>query len=340
MTVGLKKRGFLIDMHYFRAFAILNVALVHTWKQPVGVPAAAWPYSFKVLREVLFHDSTIYFIFISGFLFDYLAYRFDVKKYYKNKILNVICPYVIISTLIYLYKVWMNGGLKFSYLQTMLYGRAEIQYWYIPFISLVFAVSPLLLKIKKQHFIPLVAIGMVFPLLGTRTTIDVSIGQYVYFFPVYCFGAACSRSYDEFVTVCEKYFKYFSGLAILLSGLLVFLVYYNVHGRYFLLNTESIYYLQKMMILFCAVKVLQMLKQRDIYVFNLLANYSFAIYFLHTVVFRCCGSVLMTVFPDPDQLYWPVVGTLLTLAALALTILLSVGCKKVLGRYSRMIIGA
>ncbi|EGB15521.1 hypothetical protein DND132_2317 [Pseudodesulfovibrio mercurii] len=105
-------------------------------------------------------------------------------------------------------------------------------------------------------------------------------------------------------------------------------------------NIESVYFMQKMMILFVTVKILQMLKQRNFYIINLLASYSFAIYFLHTVAFRFCSWVLLTIVPDSSQLNWPVAAMLLAIMALALTILLSVGCKKVLGRYSRMIIGA
>lgn len=244
-----KKRKFLYDMHYFRAFAIVNILFAHTWKIP---PSISNEYkTLNVLSEVLFHDSTIYFIFISGFLFHYLSFNFSIAKYYKSKIFNVITPYIVVSTFVFILKAVLASDmfhlnlsvdLSFSgYLTTIIYGRAQIPFWYIPFISGVFLVSPILLKIKKAHFICFVSVLMLLPLAGTRTGIEISIGQYIYFFPMYCFGMLCSNHYEYFLHISDKFKTFFVSIALLTSIMIFIYLYYGGEVR----AIEGVFYEQK-----------------------------------------------------------------------------------------------
>ena len=85
-------------MHYFRAFAIFSVISVHMWIVPPLEGHESMSRFLDMLRGVLFHSSTLYFVFISGYLFHFLAQRkFDLRTYYRKKLLNVIVPYVILS---------------------------------------------------------------------------------------------------------------------------------------------------------------------------------------------------------------------------------------------------
>jgi len=84
------KKPFLKHIHYFRAFAIINIVIVHTWHSPSSFSAASS--AVDIIRKVLFHSSTIYFVFISGFLFYYLSQKFDIAKYYKSKLFNISIP--------------------------------------------------------------------------------------------------------------------------------------------------------------------------------------------------------------------------------------------------------
>ena len=87
----MEKQGFDLAMHYFRAFAIFSVISVHMWIVPPLEGHESMRRFLDMLRGVLFHSSTLYFVFISGYLFHFLAQRkFDLRTYYRKKLLNVI----------------------------------------------------------------------------------------------------------------------------------------------------------------------------------------------------------------------------------------------------------
>lgn len=338
-----EKERVLVDIHYFRAFAILNVVLVHIWQLPAWAPKVAWEWKMDTVRSILFHDSTIYFIFISGFLFHYLSSSFNLVRYYKGKIFNVIIPYVLISCLFFALEPLATGATSFAPGDNLLYnliaGKTQIQFWYIPFITLVFIISPLLLMIPQHVFVKLSLVFMVVPLAGTRTDIFVSVGQYLYFFPVYCFGIACSMYYDEFVAMCDKLFVVALAVAFVASGLLYALCIEAIHlGVFF--NIESVYFVQKMAILFVVVKALQIAKRHRFKSLNLLADYSFALYFMHIWVWAVLCNLTAKFLSDDASINWLLVSTALTLVSIVLALSLAMGLRKALGRYSRMLIGA
>ncbi|KZK74469.1 MAG: hypothetical protein A3K90_06685 [Pelodictyon luteolum] len=61
--------------------------IVHIWSAPMG-EGAAYTHAaamIRLLQQVFFHDSTIYFIFVSGFLVEYLSATKNPLDYYgKN----------------------------------------------------------------------------------------------------------------------------------------------------------------------------------------------------------------------------------------------------------------
>lgn len=81
----MEKQGFDLAMHYFRAFAIFSVISVHMWIVPPLEGHESMSRFLDMLRGVLFHSSTLYFVFISGYLFHFLAQRkFDLRTYYRK----------------------------------------------------------------------------------------------------------------------------------------------------------------------------------------------------------------------------------------------------------------
>src|SRR5688572_33063046 len=89
---------FLRHVHYFRAFAIVSILFAHLWELPIGHDDRPTLYA---VRELLFHASTMYFLFISGFLSIHLSADFDTKRYYRSKLLYVVVPYTLLSTAIF-----------------------------------------------------------------------------------------------------------------------------------------------------------------------------------------------------------------------------------------------
>jgi peptidoglycan/LPS O-acetylase OafA/YrhL len=342
MSIERKKRGFLVDMHYFRAFAIVNIMLVHILHPPHAFHIPEDSTLLLKLSGVLFHDSTIYFIFISGFLFQYLSYKFEIRTYYKSKILNVISPYLVNSTLIMLVMSYGWGYYEMNYytfIRNIILGETQTQYWYIPFITVIFAISPFLLKIKEKHFTIIALLLLFIPLFGTRNGIKITLGMYAYLFPVYCFGMVCAIHYEKLLLFCNKFNK----ILVLTSLALTALLYHSKvmhYDNFLIFNTEAIYYLQKMAILFVAIHTLQTIKTRNIKVLHLLANYSFSAYFLHLFVYKLLANTALEYFPRATTINWSMAAVPVAVICIALTISLAVLIKKITGRYSRMLIGA
>lgn len=344
-----EKRPFLRHVHYFRAFAIINVVLVHAWMFPESARGGAAHDIVDMVREFLFHDSTIYFMYISGFLFAYLAARLDPLRYYKNKVFNVLLPYLFISVLTLfgesVYKGALfsaSAGLDEAFVggvRAVLSGTAQAPFWYIPFVSLIFIISPLLLKmplLQNKYFMITVSL---LPLFGTRTSTDISPGQYVYFLPVYLQGMYVALNYDRFLAVAERRKGWVAGAALCSSLLVLWL---HVHPlSYGMFNlSEAVFYIQKLSLGALVLLLLRKYEHREAPLFDQIAKYSFSIYFVHTLVWLVfSASGLHAVFGESVPLVF--VGSLgCALAVLFVSLLLAMGLKRLFGRYSRFFIGA
>ena len=216
----MEKQGFDLAMHYFRAFAIFSVISVHMWIVPPLEGHESMSRFLDMLRGVLFHSSTLYFVFISGYLFHFLAQRkFDLRTYYRKKLLNVIVPYVILSVFFtgyaffwYSYTGEVPRFTKLAtgcreFFQALLYGDVVLTYWYIPFIATIFLVSPLLLRLSEERFALLTLFTVWIPLLIPRTELTSFFHNYAFFFPAYLLGMFYSMNRDLILAFIAKHIK-------------------------------------------------------------------------------------------------------------------------------------
>ncbi len=284
--------SFLRHVHYFRGIAILNIVLAHTLivpKQFTGTAQSKW---MNILSEVLFHDSTLYFLFISGFLFFHLSSRFELKKYYKGKFLNVLLPYILISSILALVQFGpqlLNNELTPALFMrrcvgSLIFGRMQTQFWYIPFIAVVFLISPLFLKIPEKYFKHLFIIAILLPLLGTRTGVEISIFQFIYFLPVYFIGVYAAKNYNAFINFINRHFGEFLSAAVVATIYLVYIQAEPSQINSYINITESVFYIQKMSFCLVIFRLLHQFKERKSTVLDKFATYSFAIYFLHKLL--------------------------------------------------------
>jgi len=338
---------FLKHIHYFRAFAIINIVIIHIWHIPSKYQDYPGVGFINIVRDVAFHDSTIYFIYISGFLFYHLSPKFELAKYYKSKLLNVILPFILISTFLILLK---NARLFvqhedplinfFKYLvETLLHGSAQIQYWYIPFIFIIFLVSPLLLKIPKNIFRKIIFFACLLPLLGTRTETTISFLQYVYFFPIYLLGMYVAMDYSNFILLIKKQKN-----ALILILVISSIALISFHGEPYYIGfiniTESLYYIQKIAICFLSIMYLMKLENKEIPLLDYFATYSFAIYFTHTMIGNTVikywyYSYVFEKIPELIVLYSIIYVITVSFATLLICLII----KKLLGKRSRYFIG-
>lgn len=336
-----KKRPFLVYMHYFRAWAIINVVFIHVWRSSLCTSPEV-ERNVYILSHTVFANSTIYFIFISGFLFYYLSVNFTVIRYYKGKFLNVILPYLLISVL-FLVVQSVNRGEMLSlreYAYLLVTGKAQFPYWYIPFVTLIFAVSPLFLKVNDSLFRRITLLSCVLPLFGTRTGTEITVGQYLYLMPSYLLGILLAKDIEGYMVLLRQYFLLILSVACIASVGVFVLYSHNVQEmRYGMNAIYSVSYIQKIALTFLSILLFKRIEHRQIRILNMLATYSFAIYFLHTLV--DLGKVRTYLFCDLfPQLNTGAIllgyGAVILIVTLGLSVLL----KRVFGRYSRRLIGA
>lgn len=148
------KKEKLEFIDYFRGFAILYIVAGHslTWGEYLG--------NIYNLNCYIYTGGTFLFLFIAGYLFQYLSYKFDYKTYLKKKFLNVILPswFIILPGAISLtffcndannYLFDKNPLVKF--LNPFLWGQiVNGPLWYISMITIVFILSPILIKLFKN----------------------------------------------------------------------------------------------------------------------------------------------------------------------------------------------
>lgn len=143
------RKEFLNYINSFRGIAIMYIVLVHC------VSAFEWRGAevVKKVVGVIFVDGTVLFVFIAGYLFQYLSDGYNYKKYIKSKLINIGIPYFIMSIpgIIYFTVFAQREGMEyvndwpwiFRVIEFYLLGAQLVPYWFIPMIFIHFILSPL-----------------------------------------------------------------------------------------------------------------------------------------------------------------------------------------------------
>ncbi|GAB7081370.1 acyltransferase family protein [Megalodesulfovibrio paquesii] len=341
-------------IHYFRGVAILCIVAVHTLWPSTSLRDNTFALPLDWLRELAFHNSTVFFVFISGFLFQHLSDRFDMRTFFRKKLLYVVCPYVVMSL------VGLGVGELLAWLRTgelswpslaglprlvavLAQGTASFQYWYIPFIMLVFAASPLLLRLPDRIFVPMTGSLLILPLFFPRSGASFNYNMLLYFFPIYLFGMTFRRHHEAFLAFIQRHVR-----TIAWALLAVTTAIYGHHSlavqsgsalHYYVFS--GLFYVQKLLLLLLCVRVLHGLQHRKMDVLGKLADFSFAIYFIHVYVDDLLRYALVTISPEDYFISDPYLESV-TFFVLTLSVStgLAVLGKQLLGSRSRLFFGS
>lgn len=204
-------------INVFRGLAILLIIMGHVMQ--IGEPSSL---VHKINCEIVC-GGTALFIFISGFLFQHLSYKFEYKNYLSKKWTNVIMPYLFtaIPGLLFcfccpiLYKNAFNGLNIFAQIPILLsIGRVHnVPTWFIPMIVIFFIFSWVFLKLEKKNILykllPLLLLLTIFIPRGSaefQDTIGLSYAAkywvfaryilmgFVHFLSLYVLGMYCSAN--------------------------------------------------------------------------------------------------------------------------------------------------
>ena len=313
----VKKTKILNYINVFRGLAILLIVAGHTMQFGAKGSLA------RITATEIFTGGTALFIFISGFLFQHLSYKYEFKTYMKKKWTNVIMPYLYtaIPGILFCFLLPLKYGNSFDGLNYLLQipmmltvGRVHnTPAWFIPMIILFFLLSKTLLYLEKKNILyKLLPVMFLITIFMPRHDVDynsvmglsyadkyleylnyVFMG-FVHFFSMYVFGMFCSRYKEVIDKFYDKRFLYWL-LMLLTSGADIYLsMSYGISN-----GTVSK--------IFLTILLLAYLKHYDEWIIShiklnkaldVIAKYSFGIFFIHWYVF----FVYNVIFDMPNVL--------------------------------------
>lgn len=334
-------------IHVFRGVAITLIVGAHT------ISALNWtdnPLTMRII-DALCNESSIFFFFIAGYLFQHLSARFRYKSYLTQKLRTVITPYLLLSIpalIIFTQYVHRDGMWPWFYNEPvwkqvalfLLTGKHLAPLWFVPTITLFYLVAPLLLAVDKKRpqlywlIVPLWLLSIYLGRDGPYGPID----KAVYLFPVYVLGMAFSHYKQQAeVWVARLWLPL---LIVTLVGMAGDALAWPVPPHYLMIMKAP-------MALLLTVALLRwhgVFRHRLDYI----AHVSFGIFFIHAyfisaikvaMVYLVTGQVYAgkggDVIPGNALYFVAYAGAVLLMSVLTIWV-----AQKITGNNSRMLVGA
>ena len=349
---------YLQSINYFRGISILFIVAGHCYY------LGQWQINSLTAKIIsnLITGGTTFFVFISGFLFHHIYYKkFNYRKFIIQKLKNVLSPYLICSVIALIFLVFIkksdpwgnaifipehglyeNGRSFFLYLWT---GSMLTGYWYVPFIMILFLLSPFF--IFFIHFSPALKYGIFLVLLTVSLIIHRPVDNLsiihsiVYFMPVYLLGILSSINKEKIYEKLKEKEILLLVLAIILA--VTQAIFYDVQGNShkapFTITVLDIILIQKMVSCIFFMVFLNRFEKTNFLILDKLAAASFSIYFLHPFVVDFALKYMRRINP----LLYPMPASLRvwvhTFVLVFLCVFVAKGIKNLFPTKSRMLIG-
>lgn len=345
--------NFLRYIHNFRGLAILLIVAGHV----AGFLTFEDRPKLNTIIHVLTTNGSVYFVFIAGFLFQFLSKKYQYTNYLKKKFKNVVVPYLLISIPAIALCVWkgqpyyLTTGFASAFANWSVFQQIAVLYltgahffhfWFMPMIILFYLFAPLFIWIDRQpKFYSILPILLALSMLVPRAEDDSLILQnFVHFLSIYTLGMFCSHYRESVLDYIRKHW-------LLLTLAVVALIALESYMRITATPVISVLYINtlakailSLLIMYCVWCFDAALPSRFHAVANGLANLSFGIYFLHGYFIYIFAFGLSY----SGLKFWTGSGEVLLLA---MTFLLVILCtiasllitQKLFGKNSRYIIG-
>ncbi|WP_144206653.1 acyltransferase family protein [Shewanella donghaensis] len=347
-----KKKGFLNSINHFRGIAIIFIVMAHCYR-PAGwevetLADKAW---FNLMM-----NGTVFFVFISGFLFHHVFYhRWDYQKYMKNKTKFVFLPYLILSLpwIIWHLTTGTDPALHILYAEIqnpvkaaswyVITGRTLTAYWYIPMGMMLFALSPWVMHlIKRGHLLTVSLPLFIIAMLIHRPESNLNaIQSLFYFLPVYLFGVWGSAHRDKLFPFIDKFWIVMLIAAIALAiGQAHWFGAGVLNKDAFDVTVPDLMLPQKMLLALVILAILNKFEHISITPLQKLADVSFAIYFIHPWI----TTPWWMIYESPDIFGFDEQGNIfttliVTMGVIVISYFIAILIKKLLNKRSRYFIG-
>ncbi len=352
---------YLNSLNYFRGISIILIVFGHC----LGLA----DFSYDSVLGNTIHNLTLggtsFFVFISGFLFHHIFYpKFQFKRFLIKKTKYVLFPYLILSTLPIAYLLLRiciacisssssitnryNELFSFPIFRHYLTGvdKSFIGYWYIPFIIIIFLLSPLFVRFIKLNFKTqiLITILLLICSIFMHRGMDLnafSVFQNVLFFtPIYLFGIISSEKKDVIYSKLKGNEFY---ILIIAFTLALFQAYIGELGNYhkspFIYSGMDLMIIQKILLCLFFMVFLNRFENYKLRFFEIIASNSFGIFFIHGIVITVISLIkekLDFSFTPNSFIIYFIVASIVFLLSLIVTFIV----KRIFPKYSRYLIGS
>ena len=280
---------------WFRAFAIFLIVAGHSYDL-AGIRLGS------VLDDTisdLIRGATALFVFISGFIFDYIfSVRYNYGNFILNRVTKLLAPYCVLTVLAgFMFSGWAYGAVSLDQLfRFFVFGDAFQAYWYIPFILLMFTFAPLhrfFMNLRAFHQAVIIVVTLILSGLIQRPVGNDNAFQSVAFYtPVYLSGICLSLHREALLPIKKKNF------ALLLVAVVLLAVVQsisgqsgNMHKPFFVVQGFELMIFQKLALCFALAGLFSRFSSRPASIVQITADTSFAIFFLHPFVLRLVEHV-------------------------------------------------
>jgi len=337
------KPGFLPYIHNFRAIAILFIVAIHCY----GILKPD-------MEPIILQRGTLLFMFISGFLFQYLSRNFDKGIYWRKKFSNVLIPYFFISFPIILIRISTHNHV--SQMEAIFPGFADkpaliqmaeyyltgmhlVPFWFIPMICFYYLLGPAFIKLDRdKRFYYLLPLLMGLSLVVTRSFDLYKIHlAFVHYLSIYILGMFTSRHHNRLLQLTDRVWPLLIGIAVVMVGIGIIFNQEQIH------YIEQFLYVQKLIlcwtILYSLWKLDARIATKKFLVSNMskLSDMSFGIFFLHYYFLYFIGLKMSNgeIYFTPNFTnFFLVICADIIFCVIILSIL-----KQLLGKKSRYVIG-
>ena len=351
-------------LHAFRAITIIMIVAVH-------VSAITLYFNYDLtnagtaisvlwaFNESLLHNSTIFFALISGILFARILEARGWKRFFRSKAINVVAPYAIVTILYALFALdVINGGYikvfsgTFSEFPKLVFAdffHLKVQsnpiFWYIPVLLILFAATPLIVSLLRSAAAPIaIAAILLAPLVVSRTWPGFSWQNVIFFLAPYAAGIyfGTPSRYEQTLEFFRRWKWPAIAVVIASSGSVWFVTRDLEPVMWGPVNPfESVTYIQKMVAAPLLLLWLHRFDEGMPRALSRLADDSFAIYFLHIwLVVGMLWLIDRLIGANDSPLLFQSLAIAGTAAILAILLVVIGILRRILGKWSRPLIGA
>lgn len=293
---------FLGDIHRLRGVAILLIVATHClyffhWTDH--------PQLQNALGDLL-DNSTLLFVFISGYLFLHGSGSFSYPRYLLTKLRNVILPFALASlpaialelrhdSLAFAAPALHDLSLPARIGYLYLYPGAHVNYalWFIPVVAIYYLASPLLLWVSRRPLrYALLCLLVPLSILMHRPSYahNHNLALALYFVPAYLLGMGCRQYRPQTLAVLERHLHWFAAAfgALFVAHLLLS----AHHGKYTFTQPFEFHgqgaidwsFVQKLLLVPLLCGLAWRWRHLRLTVLDYLADVSFTVFFLHLYV--------------------------------------------------------